>query len=165
MLFLVVVCFFHLSTLEHTSSRTVFLLLGSFFDEFFFTLPRVSIRLAALAFLADEEVFDLVCPMLLFQNLVKFRSLIIFGFLDLFECGVDDAEEDVEENELEGDHDQYVDARSHVWVAIVHFVDHALVLHDDQYHSNDRRPDSAELLLDISVEKLAAAAIPKKHDH
>lgn len=134
-------------------------------DEFFFTLPRVSIRLAALAFLADEKVFDLVCPMLLFQNLVKFRSLIIFGFLDLFECGVDDAEEDVEENELEGDHDQYVDTRSHVWVAIVHFVDHALVLHDDQYHSNDRRPDSAELLLDISVEKLAAAAIPKKHDH
>jgi hypothetical protein len=140
-------------------------LLGIFLDEFFFTLPRVSIRLAALAFLADEEVFDLVCPMLLFQNFVKFRSFIIFGFLDLFECGVDDAEEDVEENELEGDHDQYVDARSHVWVAIVHFVDHALVLHDDQYHSNDRRPDSAELLLDISVEKLAAAAIPKKDDH
>jgi hypothetical protein len=140
-------------------------LLGIFLDEFFFTLPRVSIRLAALAFLADEKVFDLVCPMLLFQNLVKFRSLIIFGFLDLFECGVDDAEEDVEENELEGDHDQYVDARSHVWVAIVHFVDHALVLHDDQYNSNDRRPDSAELLLDISVEKLAAAAVSKKHDH
>jgi len=103
--------------------------------------------------------------MLLFKNLVKFRALIIFGFLDLFEGGVDDAEENVEENELEGDHDKYVDARSHVWVAIVHLVDHALVLHYDKYHSNDWRPDSAELLQDISVEKLAAAAVPKKHDH
>jgi hypothetical protein len=85
-------------------------LLGSFFDEFLFALPGVYIRLAALAFLADEKVFDLVCPMLLFKNLVKFRALIIFGFLDLFEGSVDDAEENVEEYELEGDHDQYVDA-------------------------------------------------------
>jgi len=164
MLFGFIVCFFRLGTLDHASSWTVFFLLCRVFWKFFPTLLRVSIRLAALAFIAIEKVFDLICPVLLFKNFVKFWALIIFGFLDLFQCGINNAEENIEENELEGNHHQYVDAWGHVWIACVHLIDHVLVLHDDQNHSYDRRPDRAEFLLIFSVEKLAAAAVAKKND-
>ena len=83
----------------------------------------------------------------------------------MLKCSVDDAEEDVEEDKLKRDHDHHVNARSHVRVAFVHLVDHALVFHYNKYDSNDGIPNSAELMVNVSIEQLAATTIPQKNDH